>query len=90
MAFIHQDTGKLCATGHEMSQERSLQLEEEFVFGAFTSPQLGTATKASIEVKSGIDLGKLANVDLLASDEESVFDAGPRLPLLALEQIRFV
>jgi endonuclease G len=92
IAFIHDDTGKLCATGYEMSQEQSLR-PEEFVFGVFTSPQLGTATQVpirSIEAKSGIHFGKLASVDPLASDEEGVSDAGPRTPLLALEQIRFV
>ena len=92
IAFIHDDTGKLCATGYEMSQEQSLQ-PEEFVFGMFTSPQLGTATQVpirSIEAKSGIHFGKLASVDPLAGDEEGVSDAGPRTPLLALEQIRFV
>ncbi|MGB8307496.1 MAG: DNA/RNA non-specific endonuclease [Pseudolabrys sp.] len=92
IAFIHDDTGKLCATGYEMSQEQSLQ-PEEFVYGVFTSPQLGTATQVpirSIEAKSGIHFGKLASVDPLAGDEEGVSDAGPRTPLLALEQIRFV
>jgi endonuclease G len=92
IAFIHDDTGKLCATGYEMSQEQSLE-PEEFVFGMFTSPQLGTATQVpirSIEAKSGIHFGKLASVDPLAGDEEGVSDAGPRTPLLALEQIRFV
>jgi endonuclease G len=92
IAFIHDDTGKLCATGYEMSQEQSLQ-PEEFVYGVFTSPQLGTATQVpirSIEAKSGIHFGKLASVDPLAGDEEGVSDAGPRAPLLALEQIRFV
>ena len=92
IAFIHDDTGKLCATGYEMSQEQSLQ-PEEFVFGVFTSPQLGTATQVpirSIEAKSGIHFGELASVDPLAGDEEGVSDAGPRTPLLALEQIWFV
>jgi endonuclease G, mitochondrial len=92
IAFIHDDTGKLCATGYEMSQEQSLQ-PEEFVFGVFTSPQLGTATQVPIrliEAKNGIHFGKLASVDPLAGDEEGVSDAGPRTPLLALEQIRFV
>jgi endonuclease G len=92
IAFIHDDTGELCATGYEMSQEQSLQ-PEEFVFGVFTSPQLGTATQVpirSIEAKNGIHFGKLASVDPLAEDEEGVSDAGPRTPLLALEQIRFV
>ena len=34
IAFIHDETGELCATGYEMYQEDSLcQAEEEFVFG---------------------------------------------------------
>ena len=75
-----------------MNQEQSLQPEEEFVFGAFTSPQLGIATQVpirSIEARSGIDFGELADVDPLADDEESV-SSGPRAPLLALQQVRFV
>lgn len=93
IAFIHDDTGKLCATGYEMNQEQSLQPEEEFVFGAFTSPQLNVATQVpirSIETRSGISFGKLASVDPLASDEEGVGDGGLRAPLQSLEQIRFV
>ena len=93
IAFIHDDTGELCATGYEMNQEQSLPREEEFVFGAFTSPQLGIATQVpihSIAARSGVDFGKLASVDPLAGEEEGVFDAGSRPPLLALEQIRFV
>lgn len=93
IAFIHDDTRKLCATGYEMDQQQSLQPEEEFVFGAFTSPQLGTATQVSIrtiEARSGINFGKLAAVDPLAGDEESVSAGGAALPLLAMEQIRFL
>ncbi|MES0020235.1 DNA/RNA non-specific endonuclease [Mesorhizobium sp. M0036] len=93
IAFIHDDTGKLCATGYEMDQQQSLRPEEEFVFGAFTSPQLGTAAQVSIrsiEARSGINFGRLAAVDPLAGDEESVSGAGPFAPLLAMEQIRFV
>ena len=92
IAFIHDETGKLCATGYEMNQEQSLQPEEEFVFGPFTSPQLGVATQVSIrsiEAKSGISFGKLAAVDPLAGEEESV-DGGMRAPLGTLEHIRFV
>ena len=91
IAFIHHETGKLCATGYQMNQGQSLEPETEFVFGAFTSPQLGIATQVpirSIESKSGIDFGKLAALDPLASDEEAV--GGPPVPLLSLEQIRFV
>lgn len=92
IAFIHDDTGKLCATGYEMNQEQSLQPEEEFVFGAFTSPQLQVATQVpirTIAAKSGIGFGKLASVDPLAGTEEGLGE-GPRLPLGALEQIRFI
>jgi endonuclease G len=93
IAFIHDETGKLCATGYEMNQEQSLQPAEEFVFGQFTSPQLGTATQVpirTIESRAGISFGKLAALDPLASEEESVFEGGARSPLFALEQIMFV
>ena len=93
IAFIHDDSGKLCATGYEMNQEQSLQPEEEFVFGAFTSPQLGTATQVSIrsiEKRSGISFGKLGSVDPLAGGDEGVWEDEPRAPLASLEQIVFV
>ena len=48
IAFIHDETGELCATGYEMNQEESLPPEEEFVFGPFTSPHLSIATQVSI------------------------------------------
>jgi endonuclease G, mitochondrial len=93
IAFIHDETGKLCATGYEMNQEQTIQAEQEFVFGGFTSPQLGTATQVSIrsiQARSGIDFGNLAALDPLAGEEETISDVEPRPPLLALEQIRFV
>jgi endonuclease G len=93
IAFIHDETGKLCATGYEMSQTQSLQPEEEFVFGAFQSPQLNVAAQVSIrsiETRSGLRFGNLGDVDPLADDEEGVVGSGPRSPLLALEQIRFI
>jgi endonuclease G len=93
IAFIHDETGKLCATGYEMNQETTLQPEEEFVFGAFTSPQLQVATQVSIrsiEARSGISFGALASADPLAGSDEGVGDDTPRAPLQALEQIRFV
>jgi endonuclease G len=92
IAFIHDDTGKLSATGYEMNQEQSLQPEEEFVFGAFTSPQLHVATQVpirSIEARSGVSFGKLASVDPLAGTEEGLGDGASRPPLLSLEQIVF-
>jgi endonuclease G len=93
IAFIHDETGELCATGYEMDQKRSLQPEEEFVFGAFQSPQLGIATQApirAIESKSGLSFGRLASIDPLVGESEGVGDIGPAMPLFALEQIRFV
>lgn len=92
IAFIHDETGVLCATGYEMSQVNQLQPEEEFVFGPFRSPQLGTATQVSIgsiEQKAGLSFGGLTDVDPLATDYEAV-NGGAPAPLLTLEQIRFV
>ena len=93
IAFIHDETGKLCATGYEMNQESTLQPEEEFVFGAFTSPQLSVATQVSIrsiEARSGLTFGNLASADPLAGSDEGLGDDGSRPPLQMLEQIRFV
>ncbi len=93
IAFIHDETGKLCATGYEMNQEKLLQPEEEFVFGAFTSPQLGIATQVSIrsiESRSGIHFGRLASIDPLAGSDEGLEGGELRVPLEALEQIQFV
>jgi endonuclease G len=92
IAFIHDDTGHLCATGYEMNQKQNLQ-EEEFIFGAFTSPQLNVATQVSIrsiEAHSGLSFGRLALIDPLAEEQERVGGDAAREPLLALEEIRFV
>jgi endonuclease G len=91
IAFIHDDTDRLCATGYEMGQEKTLRPAEEFVFGAFTSPQLQVATQVpirAIEARAGLSFGTLANRDPLGGAEESV--AVERVALQALEQIRFV
>ncbi|MEA3013168.1 MAG: endonuclease mitochondrial [Sphingomonadales bacterium] len=93
IAFIHDETGQLTATGYEMDQQQSLPSAEEFVFGAFTSPQLGIAAQVSIrsiEAKSGISFGNLAEADPLAAGEEGRESlAAPRTPILGLDQIRF-
>jgi endonuclease G len=92
IAFIHDDTKKLCATGYEMSQQKSLPPEEEFVFGAFQSPQLNIATQvaiASIERRSGLRFGNLAALDPLAGGDEAV-GGGQPVTLQSIEQIRFV
>jgi endonuclease G, mitochondrial len=92
IAFIHDDTGKLCATGYEMDQQQSIPSDEEFVFGQFVSPQLSLATQVpirAIEFRSGIDFGPLAAADALAGVEESL-GQGERAPLGSLDEIRFV
>ncbi len=88
IAFIHDETGQLCATGYEMNQERSLQ-PEEFVFGQFVSPQLGIATQVPIRgiaVRSALGFGNLPDFDPLGSGEEALVTPPP---LTALSQIRF-
>jgi endonuclease G, mitochondrial len=94
IAFIHDETGELCATGYEMTQEQSLpRTADEFVFGPFTSPQLGIAAQVpirSIERRSRLSFGTLASVDPLADGDEGIADGESRLPLAVFEQIRFV
>ena len=94
IAFIHDETGKLCATGYEMNQEQSLQPEEEFVFGAFTSPQLNVATQVLDSVDRGTQRHQLrqaraASIRWPATTRASGTDE-PRAPLASLEQIVFV
>jgi endonuclease G, mitochondrial len=90
IAFIHDDTGKLCATGYQMDQKAQLP-ETEFVFGEFDSPQLEVATQvpiSAIEERAGIDFGRLVEVDPLAGSTEAA--AETPAPLLAFDQIRFL
>ena len=90
VAFIHDKTKQLCATGYEMSQAQNLA-DDEFVFGAFTSPQLNVTTQVpirSIELRSGIDFGGLVAVDPLSSEETPGDGQGVRLE--RFEEIRFV
>lgn len=92
IAFIHDETGELCATGYEMDQSESLPAEEEFVFGPLTSSHLNVAVQVpirSIQARSGLGFGRLADVDPLAEAEEAI-GAEARVPLASLEQIRFV
>jgi endonuclease G len=92
IAFIHDQTGKLCATGYEMNQESTLQPEEEFVFGAFTSPQLGVATQvpiSAIAARSGIGFGNLADFDPLSTGDALDEGLAARTPLAGTGQIRF-
>lgn len=93
IAFIHDKTGQLCATGYEMSQEQSLPPpQEEFVFGQFRSPTLGVATQTAlttIEARAGLSFGGLAAFDPLSRGHEAVGGADDTV-LDLLEQIRFI
>lgn len=86
IAFVHDRTGKLCATGYTMSQDDFLP-EEEFVFGQYTTPQHKTTQTSirAIEEKAGLSFGKLADHDPLGQIE-GIVDR----PLSDFGQIRFV
>lgn len=94
IAFKHDHTGRLCATGYRMSQQRSLPPREgeEFVFGDFVSSHTGVTSQVSIkeiERESGIDFGPLADLDPLSAEEESVGLGRAERPILAASQIRY-
>ncbi len=65
IAFVHDQTGELCATGYTMSQRASLS-EEEFVFGAHETAQRSIS---SIEQRSGLSFGPLAELDAFFETE---------------------
>ncbi|MBX3155100.1 MAG: DNA/RNA non-specific endonuclease [Deltaproteobacteria bacterium] len=91
LAFIHDDTGRLCATGYEMSQEQNLESGQEFVFADYRSSQLGITTQVpiqAIEMRSGIQFGRLHEVDPLRDGNESA-GGGARLRLDGFNQIKF-
>jgi endonuclease G len=81
IAFIHDETGKLCATGYTMSQKDFLT-DEEFVFGQHKTTQTSIAT---IEQRAGLSFGELSRHDPLDKIEAV---AAPELT--DVRQIRFV
>ena len=88
IAFIHDETGDLCATGYEMSQEENLE-QPEFVFANFVSPQLNVSTQvaiSTIESRAGISFGRLAEVDPFGQEGPEASSG----PLVHPSQIRFI
>jgi endonuclease G, mitochondrial len=86
IAFIHDETGELTATGYRMSQIDHLP-EEEFVFGEFDTAQLPIK---KIEKLTGLSFGNLSNHDPMNDSTESL--EGPDMPdkpLASLNEIRF-
>ena len=79
IAFIHDKTGKLCATGYTMSQEDYLR-DEEFVFGRHETTQTRIS---SIERRARLSFGRLAALDPLRGARWAA------MPLTDLSQIRF-
>lgn len=65
IAFIHDETGKLCATGYTVSQKDDLS-DNEFVYGEFETYQVSIKT---IERKTGLSFGKLSSFDALHGNE---------------------
>jgi len=80
IAFIHDDTGALTATGYKMSQRNTLP-REEFVYGKYETYQ--TSLK-EIEGLSGLSFGALTALDPLR-----VVDEAPPVPITSFDQIRF-
>lgn len=81
IAFIHDETGKLCATGYTMSQRPYLQ-REEFVFGQHENAQQPISV---IERRAGLDFGRLSSLDPLRGNNEA-----PSGLLTDFSQITFV
>jgi endonuclease G len=65
ITFIHDETGKLCATGYTVSQEDYLK-NEEFVYGEFKTYQVSIK---SLEAKTGVNFGRLADIDPIKGEE---------------------
>lgn len=68
IAFIHDETGDLCATGYQMTQEDYLR-EEEFIFGKHKTAQVSIA---GIEHRAGLSFGRLAELDPFDQVEEAL------------------
>ncbi len=68
IAFIHDETKELCATGYTMNQSSFIG-EEEFVFGQHENSQRPIV---EIEQLAGISFGPLADVDPMREMTESM------------------
>jgi endonuclease G len=82
IAFIHDDTGKLCVTGYTISQENYLK-NDEFVYGEFVTYQVPVHI---IEKKAKISFGTLSKADPLKNE---IFESISS-PVQSVRQIRFV
>jgi endonuclease G len=81
IAFIHDKTSQLCATGYTMSQKEALN-GREFVFGQHETTQTAIGV---IEAQTGLSFDELRRFDPLVDTEES----RDRMLLTDTNQIRF-
>jgi endonuclease G len=81
IAFIHDETGELCATGYTISQKDFIETPE-FVFGEYKTAQIPVAR---IETMTGLSFGELADLDPLNKETESLVESS----IEDYEQIRF-
>lgn len=81
IAFIHDKTGQLSATGYTMSQRSYLQ-REEFIFGQH---EMAQTSIREIEQRAGLKFGNLSAVDPFRRTTEAL-----STPLTDFKQIRFV
>lgn len=80
ITFIHDKSGKLCATAYTVSQDEYLK-PEEFVYGEFKTYQVSIK---SIERKTGLSFGKLSSADPVKGREEAII-----MPLASVDDVRF-
>ena len=80
IAFIHDVTGKLCATGYRISQEDFLE-GREFVYGAHDTAQVAIG---SIETETGLSFGELGALDPFVKSNEGI-----AMSLRSLHQVQF-
>ena len=81
IAFVHDNTGELTATGYTMSQ-RDFLPGEEFVFGLYGTYQKPLKV---IEEMTGLSFGDLAERDPMGAIPEA-----PARPLRGVEEVILV
>ncbi|MEL7115925.1 MAG: DNA/RNA non-specific endonuclease [Pseudomonadota bacterium] len=93
IAFIHDQTGKLTATGYAMDQTDNLPPPDaEFVFGDFTSSHTGEAAQVAIseiEREAGLFFGGLADLDPFGQTESGLGPVRPS-PIRSGADIMFI
>jgi len=82
IAFVHDKTGELCASGYTISQDNVIP-EQEFVFGEYDTHQ---RSLRHIEQKAGISFGSLTSRDVFGDEDEEALST----PLGSFSEIRLL